>query len=357
VLVIDADTHIDETEATWDYMEGDAARYRPATLEFAGGRGFVAGDARPHRLWQIEGQFRLRRWRDDKRTGTTKETRELTDIAARMRQMDELGVDVQVLYPTLFLGAISTHPEVELALCRSYNRWIANATAASQGRLRWVALIPFLSLDKAVDELRFAAGHGACGVFKKGIEYGERAATDPFFFPVYEEASRLNLPICIHTGSGDPRNSDATTALAANANQANLTAIGAFTSLVLGGIPEMFPKLRFGWIEASASWVPYLIHDLEAKRKRLSALQFDLKRDLLRESRFYVTCDTLDDLPYILTFGAEDSLMVGSDYGHADQSAEIDAVNVIRHKGQAGEIGGAIATKIISDNPRRFYGL
>ncbi|MEK7217287.1 MAG: amidohydrolase family protein, partial [Chloroflexota bacterium] len=281
MLVIDADTHVDETEATWEHMPGDAARYRPTTLEFDGGRSFVAGDARPHRLWQIEGQFRLRRWRDDERTGTTKETRELTDIAARMRQMDELGVDVQVLYPTLFLGPISTHPEAELAICRSYNRWIAGATAASQGRLRWVAIIPFLSQEQAVEEVRFAADHGACGVFKKGVEYGERAASDPLFFPVYEEAARLNLPICVHTGSGDPRFSDATTGLALNANQSNLTAIGAFTTLVLGGIPDMFPKLRFGWIEASASWVPYLIHDLEAKRKRLSALTFDLKRDLL----------------------------------------------------------------------------
>jgi predicted TIM-barrel fold metal-dependent hydrolase len=194
-------------------------------------------------------------------------------------------------------------------------------------------------------------------VFKKGIEYGEYHAADPLFHPVYAEAARLNLPICIHTGSGDPRHTDANTGLANNAGVSNLTAIAAFTSLVLSGIPDRFPDLRFGWIEASASWLPYLIHDLEAKRKRLSALHFDLKQDLLRSSRFYVTCDTLDDLPYILGFGAEDSLMVGSDYGHADQSAEFDAVNVIRAKGRAGAIDPATADKIVNHNPGRFYGI
>jgi hypothetical protein len=49
--------------------------------------------------------------------------------------------------------------------------------------------------------------------------------------------------------------------------------------------------------------------------------------------------------------------MVGSDYSHADQSAEIDAVRIIRQKGEHGEIPRAVAEKIVSHNPVRFYGL
>mgnify|MGYP001499972194 CR=1 FL=1 len=45
----------------------------------------------------------IRRWRDDVRTGTVQATRELVDVEARLRDMDELNIDVQVLYPTLFL--------------------------------------------------------------------------------------------------------------------------------------------------------------------------------------------------------------------------------------------------------------
>src|SRR5207302_1230767 len=136
--------------------------------------------------------------------GTVQATRELVDVAARLRQMDELRIDIQVLYPTLFLSAMTARPEVELALTRSYNRWIAAATESSHGRLRWVAQMPMLTIDKAVEEVAWAKDHGACGIMKKGVECGDRPASDPYFFPLYQAASDYDLPICIHNGGGTP---------------------------------------------------------------------------------------------------------------------------------------------------------
>ena len=48
----------------------------------------------------------------------------MDDIQARLKHMDGLGVDVQVLYPTIFLRPFTRRPEVELAVTRSYNRWL-----------------------------------------------------------------------------------------------------------------------------------------------------------------------------------------------------------------------------------------
>src|SRR5207237_8778367 len=106
----------------------------------------VQCSARHELLCLIDGTIRLRRWRDDKRTGTVQATRELLDVEARIRHMDELRVDVQVLYPTLFLHAFTARPEIDVALCKSYNRWIAKATEKSRGRLRWVAVLPLLNI-------------------------------------------------------------------------------------------------------------------------------------------------------------------------------------------------------------------
>ena len=91
---VDVDAHIDESEATWEYLDNGTRRFKPVTLD--PGAATVPGDARPHRLWLIDGTIRLRRWRDDKRTGTVQATRELLDVEARIRHMDELRVDVQV---------------------------------------------------------------------------------------------------------------------------------------------------------------------------------------------------------------------------------------------------------------------
>jgi hypothetical protein len=49
--------------------------------------------------------------------------------------------------------------------------------------------------------------------------------------------------------------------------------------------------------------------------------------------------------------------MIGTDYSHADQSAEIGALDVIEQRGEKGEIPASVARKILDDNPRRFYGL
>ena len=58
-----------------------------------------------------------------------------------------------------------------------------------------------------------------------------------------------------------------------------------------------------------------------------------------------------------LKYGTEDSLMIGTDYSHADQSAEIQAPDVIEQRAAQGEILASVARKILDHNPRRFYGL
>lgn len=339
---IDADAHVDETEATWEYTDEAYRRFKPFSID--PGVPTLPGDPRPHRRWVIDGHFGLRRWRDDKRTGTTQITRELVDIDARLRHMDELRVDIQVIYPTALLFGIGagigfpedlTEPDAELAVARAYNRWVAARTEGSHGRLRWVAVTPASSADRAVEELRWAKDHGACGAMPRGWAIKSRSASDPYLFPFYEAASTLDLPICLHSGNGcGPQ---------------------AFTQMVVAGVPDTFPTLRVGWIEHGASWIPYLSADLQAKNRRLRP--FDLKQDLFRTSRFYVTCESTDDIPYILQFGTEDSLMVGTDYTHADQSSEIEALDIVEQRAERGEFSKEVARKILDDNPRRFYGL
>src|SRR5437868_129087 len=161
---IDADAHIDENEDTWEYMDESERRLKPISFELSDYETAGPSDGRRHRLWLISGNARLRRFRSDQATGTTRETRELVDVPARLRHMDELEIETQVLFPTTFLHSVTDLADVELALYRAYNRWIADRTASSGGRLRWVAQVPVLNIDKAIDEIRFAKDHGACGI-------------------------------------------------------------------------------------------------------------------------------------------------------------------------------------------------
>jgi len=355
VPVIDADTHVDETEETWEYMSETERRFKPVTVsQHSALEGQTPGY---DRLWLVDGHLRVRRIRNDKRTGTVQGARELTDIPARLRHMDELGVDVHVIYPTFFLSRVTDRPEVEVALMRSYNRWLAEKCAQSGGRLQWVAMLPTLNIEASVDEIHWAKENGACGVLKKGVEQGGRSAGDPYFYPLYAAAASHDIAICIHSGSGEMEQNDLRRDHASMWSR-GLPVIDAFTNMIVKGVPDRFPGLRVGFIEAGSSWIPYALDELWARKIRQAwHVSFDLKTDLLKQCRFYVACQTQEDLPYLFEHGTEENLVIGSDYTHADGSAEIEALQLIREKGEKGTISAAASRKILDDNPRALYGL
>jgi uncharacterized protein len=138
----------------------------------------------------------------------------------------------------------------------------------------------------------------------------------------------------------------------------------AFHSIVQLGVAARFPKLRFGFIEARSTWVPFVLYDLKRTLKkrvevetRLSAPVFEVPANVLQANRLYVSIQVDEDLRYILEHTGEDNLLIGSDYTHADASAEMDFPRLLQARADAGDIPQSAVQKILYDNPRRFYGL
>ena len=264
--------------------------------------------------------------------------------------MDRLGIDTQVIYPTLFLVYLTEDVDLEIALCKAYNRYMWEVEEKGQGRLRWNAILPFGSIDESVKEMRLAKEHGAVGIFFRGME-GERTLDDPYFFPVYEEANSLELPICIHTGSGCPTLTNMFN-LERNHTFAHgrVLPIFAFRDIIHNRIPEMFPKLRFGFIEASAGWVPFLLHILRRLLKQ--QFKFDSSVELFQKYRLFVACEADEDIPYLIRHMGEDNIIIGSDYGHNDPSFEPELAQTIRSRE---DLSPAIADKILCENPKHLY--
>jgi predicted TIM-barrel fold metal-dependent hydrolase len=332
---IDADAHVIETDATWEHVDSAARKHLGKAVS-------ASGDD----LWLIDGRAFTRR----RNVGldTPVESQELRDVKARLRHMDELGIGVKVLYPSLFLIPITDNPETEVGLYRSYNRWLADVWAQGEGRLRWAVMAPTLVLDEALAEVRWAKEHGACAVFMRGIE-GGRFISDPYFFPLYEEAQRLDLPICLHAAGSNFTMHEIAGAEAIHKFKAPVFC--AFDSLVFYDVPSQIPRLRWGFVETTSQWVPYVIHQL---RSRLARRGRPVSDTLLRDCRFYVACETHDDLPYVLKYAGDTQIVLGTDYGHADPTTEIDA---LRNLSERGGLDPATARKILEDNPRALYGL
>jgi hypothetical protein len=105
-------------------------------------------------------------------------TKALIDVSARLEDADQMGVDTQVVFPTLFIAHLTFDAELDVALSQAYNRYLARAWETGGGRLRWVAVLPFNDISASIAQLNWAREHGAVGFNARGIE-GERSLAEP----------------------------------------------------------------------------------------------------------------------------------------------------------------------------------
>lgn len=344
---IDSDAHVIETPRTFEFMDEAERKLAPIVVTQTSGEPRKNNSGGVHKEhWLIDNTAIPKDKLVD--IATPDAARDMTDIDRRLKHMDELEIDVQVLYPTMFLRPLTERPNVALALAKSYNRWLAEIWEKGQGRLRWVAIPPLLTMGKVRDELAWAKDHGACGIFLNGLEF-DRQLSNPYFFPLYQAAQDLDMPLCLHAGINSFTVHDffIDDAFA----KFKLSIVGAFHNLVMNGIPGMFPKARWGFIEVSAQWVPYVLKELGHRLKRAGKR---LPADPLKAFNFYVACEVNDDLALILPYSGEDNLVIGTDYGHSDSSTEIEALRLLKNDGR---IPARVIDKILDNNPRALYGL
>ncbi|MBL8629461.1 MAG: amidohydrolase [Rhodospirillaceae bacterium] len=349
-MIIDSDTHVVEDEDIWKWVSKAEARYKPITIS-SSEVSHAAYSSGSTKFWLIDGKIYGRGGQPSNVYADG--TRNLADTKARIADMDRYGHDVQIIYPSLFLNLCTKDVAAERAAVRAYNRWMASICADSKGRLRWVVLPIPRDINASMEELEFGRANGACGVQMRGYE-GDRTLDNADFEPIFAKASDLDLPICIHIGNGSP-----SYAVIENARSGFRNVLGnsmpafiAFAALMLSDVPAKFPKLRIGFIEAASEWVPFAIH-----RCRKMLRHYGLKDafdTLFADNRFYVTCEADEDIQHVAKVTGYDNLLVGTDYGHADTSTELEAPRLLRGRP---DLSPDLTRRIVTDNPKRFYAI
>ena len=364
--VFDSDAHVEESEETFAALAGRS--------EFAGAAPrVIEGERRA--FWLIEGRTfpklsgngvhtfgspHLRRdaGHVDPERRARVESQELRDPKARLQDMDAEGIDVSVVFPTLFLvWPLADDPALARALCRSYNDWIAAKCAASGGRIRWVATVPLPDVGGCVEEVAHAKRLGACGVMTLGtaggINLGHKTL-DPF----YAACERERLPVCVHVGWSFPPVSQ----LYDKVYEAMITpfvlpVFMGFSSLLTNGVLDRFENLKVGFFEAGVEWVPYWLDRMERfyKQPPGGSKKADLPArnpvDYVKEGRIYFSCE-LDEKRIAMVSEAigDDCILYSSDLPHAHRV--FDALKVFDERK---DVPAATKRKILS-NGARFFG-
>lgn len=355
--VIDADGHVEEGAALFGRLEPEFYPRRPLPVSFATDTVYGNGNA----VWLIDGETYPKRFGKGAvlfSTPTLMETaklktasipaQELTDVDARLRDLDLMGIEQQVIFPTLFLTTTTDDIELEAALLRAYNSFMADACAASQNRLKFAGILPIRDVAASIRELQRAHELGAVGIMLLGVGW-DKSLGDRVFWPLYEEAARLDMPVCLHFGWGCPGITNAF-GPGYSFNSATLPVLMGARSVLGSGVMDAVPQLKVAFLETGALWMPWMLHQI---RRGFRAPKKD-PADYFREGRAYVACEADEDINYLVSCIGEDALVVASDYPHGDPSHEDRLEDAVMERD---DVPVRVREKILSSNPQRLYRL
>jgi len=369
---IDADTHVLECEETWDHFDPSERDYRPITLEYPGASG-PGADSR--KQYYVIGDTVTRRFHPSSQTwgygkDYSPDVSFMRNPSARLREMDELGVDVQIIFSTDYLTVNVDNPMAEAALARSYNRWIAERTADARQRFRWIIVAPTLNHQRCIEEFKFGKANGAAGFMMKADGENGRLLDDPYFFPLYEVAQDLDLTVCIHAGSARKR----LEGLPFVFNYRKSTVMGtppnmmkAVYALIVSKLSERFPRLRFAFLEGGSMWLPTVFTHLERNTALLSpkgwvhtpegtaaVVELMDPQKVLAADNIFVACVNNEPIGFLTSYLGPDCLMMGTDMCHNDAGTDPYGHALIMERK---DISREAAIKIADANARRAYGI
>jgi predicted TIM-barrel fold metal-dependent hydrolase len=203
-------------------------------------------------------------------------------------RMDDLGLDVSVLYPTAGFGIAGLADEdLRRGLCAGWNDYLAQAVAPWRDRLRVAGVIPMHTPGEAIDEIEHC---NRLGIDVIGLPHGvirpiDRPRREPAacmwpgnsfwldtygldsahdYDPVWTRCRELALPVTFHGGLAlDTRHSQSVSSFVWNHIGLHASMMAPLAkSLVLGGVTARFPDQPFAFLEAGVGWAAAMLADL-----------------------------------------------------------------------------------------------
>jgi len=358
-MIIDSDTHINEPMDVFEtFLEEPFKSRRPRLIKdtlgltriLLEGRLFPEPRLRQAHSKQIEGT----------RMGGIHPG--AADPVARLKDMDLDGADVQVIYGSLGL-ALSALQDTDfaIAMSRACNNYYSNFCSTNSSRLKWMATLPLQDVPASIHEMKRAVNELGCQGITVPPNVRGKNLDHPDFFPIYEQAVKLNVPLAVHWGNGAYLTAAGTerfdTHFMTHAIGHPFEQMIALACLVCGGVIEQFPGIRFAFLEAGCGWLPYWIDRLHEHYERRTAEMPAMKKEPLDYitggSCYFSTEPDERLLPVVLNMIGDDFILYSSDYPHTDSKFP-NSVKWIRERT---DISEGTKTKMLAENGARFYGL
>jgi predicted TIM-barrel fold metal-dependent hydrolase len=269
------------------------------------------------------------------------------DHERRISEQGADGVVAEVVFPNTVppffpTGALVARPptpeqfELRLAGIRAHNRWLADWCAEHPERRAGIAQIFLNDVDEAIADVQWASEHGLRGGILLPAVPDDAKHIKPLYAPDYDPLWRvceeLDVVVNHHSGGGSPDYGPYPAAGILWVAETTFYSRRALTHLMLGGVFERFPRLRFVITEQGASWVSPLLQQLDvfhaqAKSGRIGELKYGPDDVMpLRPSEYFArNCWVGASFPSPVEAASRhkigiDKFMWGSDYPHHEST-------------------------------------
>ena len=288
------------------------------------------------------------------------------DPESQLRAMNKEGLDLAILYPTAAMY-VTTFTQMDqrfaAAACRAYNDWLYDYIAAADPkRMFGAAAISPHDVASAVAEIRRAVtGLKMKAVFLRPNLYRERPWHDSAYDPLWAECEALGVPIGFHETTGSRMPAAGTdrfkTMGIAHIATHSVEQMLAAMDVIMGGVMERFPRLRFAFLEGQCGWLPFWLGRMDEHYEwrepygEMAHLKMPPSEYFRRQGFCAVECDEEFVAHVVAAFG-DDNLVTTTDYPHGD--AKYPRAMDLFHALPLGEVS---KRKILWDNPLRLYAL
>ena len=270
--------------------------------------------------------------------------------------LDRTGLEWSVLYPTqgLAYGHVA-FPDWALGFARCYNNWLHARYLKASPRFQGMALIPFQDPAAAVLELRRAVTElGMVGAMipSNGLT---RHVSHKEYWPIYEEAQRLDCSLAVHGGCYDNLGFNTFTVFPATRALGMPVPLAiAMTGMIVDGVFDNFPRLRVAFLEGGTDWIPLVIDRLEREMEYGGLSLKQHPEAYFRSGNVYVGCEGNEKgLSYAIERVGPEPFMFASDFPH--EIAMDNCMEEIEEIEERDDLKEEHKPLLLGENARRFY--
>jgi predicted TIM-barrel fold metal-dependent hydrolase len=298
-------------------------------------------------------------------------------VPERLEMMDATGVSAQIIYPNILgfggQNAAKVDAELRLASVQIFNDAMGELQAESGQRMYPMALLPWWDPKLAAKEIERAHAMGLRGININSDPHTFTGADgkklpdlgQTHWDPMWEACAALDMSVNFHIG-GSEQSMDwfGDQGWPGLANDLRMALGGAMLfmnngrvmgNLILSGLIDRFPKLKFVSVESGLGWVPFILEALDHEYHEVGYHEMRLERDPSDyfTTNFYTTFwFERRNLTHMIRAVGVDNVLFETDFPHAICLYPIDDMDAAM-KGLTEEE----KVKVLSGNASKVYNI